>query len=63
MTFRLLKSREKRIPGYMVFTDKQMDQLVAEKPVTSGQLEKILSSFSCFNFGEGILDIITKYYV
>lgn len=61
MVFRLNYSMEKHIVEKTIFTDKMIDRIVIEKPVTEIGLKKILSANTVYFCGKKILDIILKY--
>lgn len=61
MMFRLNYSNQKHIPEKNIFTDKMLDKLVIEKPVTEIELKKIVSANTAYFVGNQILAIIVKY--
>lgn len=61
MVYRLNYSTAKHISDVKVFTDKMIDKMVIEKPVTISELKKIVSANSAYYCGEDIIKIIVKY--
>lgn len=61
MLFRYDYANKKHIQERTMFTDKAIDKLIIEKPVTINELKKIISPNTCFYCGQQILDIISKY--
>lgn len=61
MVFRLNQSNLKHMKENSIFTDKMIDKIVVNKPVTIQELKKIISPLSAYNCGKEILDIIYKY--
>jgi len=62
MVFRLNYSTQKHIPEKNIFTDKMIDKIVIEKPVTDIELKKIVSANTVYFCGKTILEIILKYF-
>ena len=62
MIFRLNMSTEKHIAESRIFTDKMLDRLVVEKPVTIQELKKIVSANTAYFCGKEIIEIIAKYF-
>lgn len=61
MIFRMNKAIEKHLSEKMVFTDKMIDKIVSDKPISMPSLKKIVSGTTCYFAGEEILEIITRY--
>ena len=61
MIFRLNYSTEKHISEKFIYSDKMIDKMVIEKPVTSIELKKIVSPNTCYFCGKQILEIIVKH--
>ena len=61
MIFRLNYSTEKHIPEKNVYTDKMIDKMVIEKPISDIDLKKIVSANTVYFCGKKILEIILKY--
>ena len=61
MVFRLNYSTQKHIPERNIYTDKMIDRMVIEKPVTDIELKKIVSTNTVYFCGKKILEIIIKY--
>ena len=61
MVYRLNYATEKHISDIKVFTDKMLDRLVVEKPVTQSDLKKIVSPATAYYCGKEIIEIIVKY--
>ncbi len=61
MVFRFNYANEKHIAENKVFTDKKLDKLIVEKPVTEIELKKILSAETVYYVGKQIIEIITKH--
>lgn len=61
MVFRLKYSTQKHIPERNIYTDKMIDRMVIEKPITDIELKKIVSANTCYFIGKQILEIILKY--
>jgi hypothetical protein len=59
--YRLNYSTAKHIADTRVFTDKMVDRLVVEKPVTIPELKKIVSANTAYYCGNDIIKIIVKY--
>jgi len=60
--YRLKKSREENIKAYVIYSDKQLEELVAKNPRTSEEL-KTVSGFGdskCKKYGADILNIIKE---
>ena len=61
MVYRLNYSTQKHIAETKLFTDKMLDKIVIEKPVTIAELKKIISANTVYYCGEDILSIIIKH--
>lgn len=61
LVYRLNYSTTKHIADTRVFTDKMVDRLVIEKPVTIPELKKIVSANTAYYCGNDIIKIIVKY--
>ena len=61
MVYRLNYSTAKHIADTRVFTDKMVDRMVIEKPVTIQDLKKIVSANTAYYCGKDIIAIIIKY--
>ena len=61
MLLRLNKSKEKHIPENTIFTDKMLDKMIREMPISILSLKRIVSASTCYFAGEDILATITKY--
>ena len=61
MIFRLNYSNAKHIPQKNIYTDKMIERMVYEKPITDIELKKIISGVTFYYIGKDILDIILKY--
>ena len=61
MVYRLNYSTEKHIAESRVFTDKMLDKMVVEKPVTIQEIKKIVSANTAYYCGNAIIQIIVKY--
>ena len=61
MVFRLNYSTQKHIPERNIYTDKMIDRMVIEKPVSDIELKKIVSANTVYFCGKKILEIILKY--
>lgn len=61
MIFRQQYCLSKRIQERTLFTDKMIDRMIVEKPVSDIELKKIISPTSFYYCGEAILKIILKY--
>ena len=61
MVFRLNYSTQKHIPENKLYTDKMIDRMVIEKPVTDIELKKIVSADTVYFCGKDILEIIIKH--
>jgi len=61
MLFRFNTASAKGIKENTIFTDKQLDRLVVEKPTSKDELKLILSANTCHYSGQEIIDIIKKY--
>lgn len=61
MVFRLDYSNQKHVPERNVYTDKMIDKMVIEKPVSEIELKKIVSANTAYYCGKEILEIILKY--
>lgn len=61
MVFRFNYAAQKHILEKTMYTDKAIEKLVAEKPITINELKKIISPTTCHYCGEKILEIICKY--
>ena len=61
MIFRLNMSTEKHIAESRIFTDKMLDRLVIEKPVTLQEIKKIVNPNTAYFCGEKLIEIIVKH--
>lgn len=61
MEFRLKYSQQKHLAENVVYTDKMIDLMVAEKPATKAELKKILRPNTFYYISEQIIAIINKY--
>lgn len=61
MIFRMNYAANKHIPEKNIFTDKMIDKMIIEKPVSLPELKKIVSANTCYYCGDKILEIITKH--
>ena len=61
LIYRLNKANEKHVLENKLFTDKMLDKIVYEKPVTLAELKKIISAATVVNCGNDILSIVFKY--
>ena len=61
MVYRLNYSTTRHVAESKVFTDKMLDRLVVEKPVTMFELKKILNANTCYYCGKELIEIIVKY--
>lgn len=61
MIFRLNMSTEKHIAESRIFTDKMLDRLVIEKPVTIQELKKIVNPNTAYFCGDKLIEMIVKY--
>ena len=61
MIYRLKYSTDKHIAEQRVFTDKMLDKLVVEKPVTIQEVKKIVSANTAYYCGKELIAIIVKY--
>lgn len=61
MIFRLNYATQKHIPERNIYTDKMIDKMVIEKPVSDIELKKIVSANTVYFCGKQILEIILKY--
>ena len=61
MVFRLTAANENHVKENKIFTDKMLEKLVYEKPVTPTELQKILPAATAYHQGSKILEIIAKY--
>lgn len=61
MIFRLNMSTEKHIAESRIFTDKMLDRLVIEKPVTIQELKKIVNPNTAYFCGKELIETIVKY--
>lgn len=61
--YRLNKSREENIKPYYLFNNKQLDELVARKPMTKGELVQIsgFGEVKAEKYGPDIINVIKKY--
>lgn len=61
--FRLNKSREENIKPYYIFNNKQLDELIARKPMTKEKLIQIsgFGEVKAEKYGVDIINIIKKY--
>ena len=61
--FRSDKSKESRIKPYMIFTNAELELLVARRPSSVEQLEQIdgFGQYKVGNFGEEIVEIINRF--
>lgn len=61
LIYRLNKANEKHVLENKLFTDKMLDKIVYEKPVTLAELKKIISAATVVYCGNDILSIVFKY--
>lgn len=61
MLYRLNYSTQKHIAESKVFTDKMIDRMVIEKPVTIQELKKIVNANTAYYCGNELLEIIIKH--
>lgn len=61
MEFRLKYSQQKHLAENVVYTDKMIDLMVAEKPTTKVELKKILRPNTFYYISDQIIAIINKY--
>lgn len=61
MVYRLNYSTQKHVAESKVYTDKMIDKIVQEKPVTIMQLKKIVSAGTAYYCGEELIKIVLKY--
>lgn len=60
--YRLQKCREESIKPYLIFNDKQMEELISKNPKTIDDLMKVsgFGEVKCKKYGEDIISIILK---
>lgn len=61
MVFRMNYSQSHHIAEKNVFGDKQLDKIVAEKPLNKNELKKIVSATTAYYCGDEIVKIIEKH--
>ena len=61
MIYRLNYSTQKHVSESKIYTDKMIDKMVQEKPVTLMQLKKIISAGTVYYCGEDLIKIVLKY--
>lgn len=61
MMYRLNYSTQKHVSESKIYTDKMIDKMVQEKPVTLMQLKKIISAGTVYYCGEDLIKIVVKY--
>ena len=59
--YRLNYATNKHIPESKVYTDKMIDKMVVEKPVTPQELKKIVNANTAYYCGKELIEIIVKY--
>ena len=61
MIYRLNYASQKHIADTRVFTDKMIDKMVIDEPVTIQELKKIVNANTAYYCGKEIIAIIVKY--
>lgn len=59
--FRKSKSKEKKIPAYYIFTNKELDKMIEILPKDIEKLSKVLTGIKLKLYGKEIIDIIKIY--